>query len=316
MAGGIDWFRWHHGSVTDPKFQLVARKARASLPDVLAVWAYVLEKASAAAERGVFGQIDAEALDCLFGFPDTETRTADILNALAARGLIADGRVTAWECRQPKRERDPAPLPADAPAPLTSTERSRIHRAKRNHAEPDAAMQRHAEPDEAVQRHATPCNASNGQATPREEERREEEKREEPSSLRSEENPPKPPRKRRGAAAALQVVSAEQLVEEGVLPQHATDWLAVRQKKDLPLTPTAWEEVKVQAEKAGMTAAEAVRTAAANAWGGFKHSWLHEGPAGSSRAPPHPAMNKQEALEQSNRQVAAAWAAKMAGGQQ
>ena len=143
---------------------------------------------------------------------------------------------------------------------------------------------------------------------------REEERREEPSSLRSEEKPPKAPRKRRAPAAELQVVSAEQLVEEGVLLQHATDWLAVRQKKDLPLTLTAWDEVKAQAEKAGMTAAEAVRTAAANAWGGFRHSWLHEAPTGSSRAPP--VMNKQEALEQSNRQIAAAWAAKMAGGQQ
>ena len=45
---GMDWFRWHHGSVTDPKFQLVARRAGASLPDVLAVWAYVLEAASQA----------------------------------------------------------------------------------------------------------------------------------------------------------------------------------------------------------------------------------------------------------------------------
>ena len=24
MAGCIDWFRWHHGSVTDPKFKLIA----------------------------------------------------------------------------------------------------------------------------------------------------------------------------------------------------------------------------------------------------------------------------------------------------
>ena len=31
MAGGIDWFRWHHGSVTDPKFQLVARKSKQAL---------------------------------------------------------------------------------------------------------------------------------------------------------------------------------------------------------------------------------------------------------------------------------------------
>lgn len=32
MAGGIDWFRWHHGSVTDPKLQLVAGNADVLLP--------------------------------------------------------------------------------------------------------------------------------------------------------------------------------------------------------------------------------------------------------------------------------------------
>jgi len=106
MAGGIDWFRWHHGSVTDPKFQLVARRAGASLPDVLAVWAYMLEQASAAETRGTFGEIDCEALDCLFAFPDG--RTADVLAAMQTRGLVDGGSVVSWEKRQPKREDDTA----------------------------------------------------------------------------------------------------------------------------------------------------------------------------------------------------------------
>lgn len=39
MAGGIDWFRWHHGSVTDPKFKLIAKKkAGARVGDVIAVF--------------------------------------------------------------------------------------------------------------------------------------------------------------------------------------------------------------------------------------------------------------------------------------
>lgn len=102
----MDWFRWHHGSVTDPKFALVARRAGASLPDVLAVWAYILETASQSEVRGQFGDVDAEALDCLFNFPATETRTADILAAMNSRGLTKDGAIFAWEKRQPKRERE------------------------------------------------------------------------------------------------------------------------------------------------------------------------------------------------------------------
>ncbi|MGV8823006.1 hypothetical protein [Methylibium petroleiphilum] len=163
MAGGIDWFRWHHGSVTDPKFQLVARRAGASLPDVLAVWAYLLETASASTVRGSFSDIDAEALDCLFNFPSTETRTADILAAMRERALIEGNTVVQWEKRQPKRERD-TPAAGDGAPALTSTERSRNHRAKKAQ----------AAPVDDAQRHATPCNATDGHETPRGEESREE----------------------------------------------------------------------------------------------------------------------------------------------
>lgn len=142
MAGGIDWFRWHHGCVTDPKFQLVARKAGASLPDVLAVWAYLLEKASAAEFRGCFGELDCEAIDCLFDL--NEGVTEAILSQMVERKLISDEYVVAWEKRQPKRERE-----GD-----NSTARVQAHRA--------------------MKRHETPAATKPNPETPRGEERREE----------------------------------------------------------------------------------------------------------------------------------------------
>lgn len=154
MAGGIDWFRWHHGSVTDPKFALVARRTGASLPDVLAVWAYLLEHASAADVRGTFAPIDFEAWDCLFGFPDGRTKA--IHDAMQDRNLVDGGAVTSWEKRQPKREREDD----------LSTERSRAFR------------QRQKEEKAATERQEEACNAAQRQETPREEKRREEEKRE------------------------------------------------------------------------------------------------------------------------------------------
>lgn len=143
MASGIDWFRWHHGSVTDPKFQLVAKKSGATLPDVLAVWTYLLEKASAAEFRGCFGEIDCESVDCLFGFDDGKTDS--IMLQMVERKLIADEYIVAWEKRQVKRERE-----SD-----NSSDRVKAFREK--------------------QRHVTPCNANDEQETPREEKRREEE---------------------------------------------------------------------------------------------------------------------------------------------
>ena len=149
MAGGIDWFRWHHGSVTDPKFQLVARKSKQSLATVIAVWAFVLEKASASEERGHFGGLDCESVDCMFGLDDGATQA--ILSAMADRGLVDADRVASWGKRQVKRERTDD----------FSTDRVKAFRSKERQETPKTN-------DE------TPCNAKERQETPRGEERREE----------------------------------------------------------------------------------------------------------------------------------------------
>ena len=104
MASGIDWFRWHHGSITDPKFQLVAKKANARFGDVIALWAFVLEMASADSDRGNIGQVDFESLDYMLGAE--EGTSIRIFDAMTARGLIVGNRVGSWDKRQPKRERD------------------------------------------------------------------------------------------------------------------------------------------------------------------------------------------------------------------
>lgn len=161
MAGGIDWFRWHHGSVTDPKFQLVARKSKQALASVIAVWAFVLEQASASEDRGAFGTIDCEAIDCLLGLEDGATDA--ILAAMSERGLVDGGAVSAWEKRQPKRER----------TDNTNTERSRSYRDRQRQAQQADDEQRHASPETDG---ATPCNATQRQKTPRGEESREEDK--------------------------------------------------------------------------------------------------------------------------------------------
>lgn len=181
MAGGIDWFRWHHGSVTDPKFQLVARRAGASLPDVLAVWAYLLEKASAADFRGCFGGVDAESVDCLFGFDDGTAAT--ILAHMSDRTLIADEYIVAWEKRQPKREREDD----------TAAERKRQQRERDTRRSSVAVEQTGVTTDDtpkmADTEQVTPRHATSHQKTPRGEESREEEKEEPPTPLRGSDAP-------------------------------------------------------------------------------------------------------------------------------
>lgn len=108
MAGGIDWFRWHHGSVNDPKFQLVAKRSGATVAEVIAVWACLLEAASTAPDRGDPGEPDFESMECALGIADGLARS--IYDQMRSRDLIdpGSGRVVSWEKRQPKREDDTA----------------------------------------------------------------------------------------------------------------------------------------------------------------------------------------------------------------
>lgn len=106
MAGGIDWFRWHHGTTGDRKLALIAKRAGARLGDVIAMWAILLEQASAAVDRGHPGHIDFEAIDLELDLPDGQA--TEIYAAMIGRGLVDEGskRVAKWEERQVKRERD------------------------------------------------------------------------------------------------------------------------------------------------------------------------------------------------------------------
>jgi hypothetical protein len=82
-------------------------------------------------------------------------------------------------------------------------------------------------------------------------------------------------------------LGVRELVAEGVERKHAEDWLKVRSAKRAPLTPTAWDDVKAEAAKAGITPADAVRISAMNSWQGFKATWCAKlGQEGSAAGGP------------------------------
>jgi hypothetical protein len=84
----------------------------------------------------------------------------------------------------------------------------------------------------------------------------------------------KPAPRKRGRSAAPTTIKAEDLALDGVTLQTARDWLTLRHAKRLPLTLTAWNDVKAEGVKAGLSPAETVSAAVANNWSGFKASWL------------------------------------------
>ena len=76
--------------------------------------------------------------------------------------------------------------------------------------------------------------------------------------------------------APLPPVSAKPidlLIAEGVDAQVADDFLKVRSAKKSPLTKTALAGIASEAQKAGLTVAQAVQISAKNGWAGFKASW-------------------------------------------
>lgn len=163
----MDWFRWHHGTVTDRKWPRIASRAGTTVANVIAVWAALLEFASQAELRGYafLSDDDSEDLDTALGMPPDTTRK--VIAELCARGMIDDeNRLAAWDKRQPKRERED-----------NSAERVRKFRERR---ESDAvSKKRHDATESAELAAATPSNASVTEETPRGEEIRGEEKREE-----------------------------------------------------------------------------------------------------------------------------------------
>jgi hypothetical protein len=229
----MDWFRWHHGSVTDPKFQLIAKKTKSKAAEVIAVWAVFLEEASQAEERGRLGQIDFEATDCLLGLDEGQTQR--IYAAMTDRGLLENGLISRWDKRQPKREREDN----------TSTERSRNSRARKSAIEAcnaeaqmasaEASIENHTEPQNATGGNATPCNTMQRQETPREEKSREEEK-----ELR-ETKEGSAPRKRAAYTPAR---------PDDVTEQVWSDWMALRKAKRAPVSETVLSEARAEAEKA------------------------------------------------------------------
>lgn len=97
------WLRLWHDMPTDPKWRVIARKSGRPIPEVLAVFTFMLTHASQSEERGSLeGWVHediAAALDI------DEEDVAAIFNAM--EGRVHDGlRLTGWEKRQPKREDD------------------------------------------------------------------------------------------------------------------------------------------------------------------------------------------------------------------
>ena len=100
----MDWFRSWHGAPNDPKWLVIARKANVPPGMVSAIAWAILDHASQHKERGRVDNFDIETYAVWSGWEEEDIQS--VIDAMTAKGIITDGRVTAWEKRQPKREDD------------------------------------------------------------------------------------------------------------------------------------------------------------------------------------------------------------------
>jgi uncharacterized protein YdaU (DUF1376 family) len=78
---------------------------------------------------------------------------------------------------------------------------------------------------------------------------------------------------RSSIARATRFDARKWLIEQGVDPKVADDWLKVRKAKRLASTETAFADTAEQAALAGLSMDETIRLCVVRGWGGFKASW-------------------------------------------
>ena len=115
------WCRYHEGISRDPKWRAIARELaaadrwhvrlarfvglRAPAPrptEIFAVWGWLMDEANQADARGSIARFDAGEVAAFYDLAEEQIRT--IVAAFERRGMIVDGRLAAWDKRNPQRE--------------------------------------------------------------------------------------------------------------------------------------------------------------------------------------------------------------------
>ena len=177
-----DWFRSWHGAPTDPKWLMIAARAKVLPGMVVAVAWALFDRASSAEDRGSIAGFDPESFACFTGFETAQIEA--IVAAMRDKGVIAGERLANWEKRQTKHERERAPDPNVAERVRRSREAKKLaaEAPGKPAVDPDPAAEPSAAPpaapatpDEALRdvthvTHVTPCNATESESEKRREE--------------------------------------------------------------------------------------------------------------------------------------------------
>lgn len=128
----MQWFKLHHGFMTDPKYGLVARTANTSKPNVIAIVIEMLEHASKQFVRGDISTLDLDVVGFNLSL-DTDI-IRDVTRDLSLRHFCDEARILNWEIYQ-------------SPIDQTSAERSKRYREKQRIKLPSQTVTRDVTPN-------------------------------------------------------------------------------------------------------------------------------------------------------------------------
>jgi hypothetical protein len=97
-----DWFRSWHGAPTDNKWLVIGRRAGVAPGMASAVGWALMDYASQQSDRGSVQGFDVETYAMFSGWEECQIEA--VIAAMQDKGMITDGRLSAWEKRQPERE--------------------------------------------------------------------------------------------------------------------------------------------------------------------------------------------------------------------
>ena len=182
--------------------------------------------------------------------------------------VIAEGKLSGWDARQPKRE--------DAGNPesgaKSAVERKRAQRERERAAKNETNSGDEKPPKTVSRKKSRNVTTDTDKDTDKEVNQKQ---------------------------SAARFDAQAHLVEIGIPANLAADWIKLRKGKKAEVTMTAIEGVAAEAEIAGLTLDAALRECCARGWAGFKASWLQR----ETGTKPSPVVS----LEARNKAVADKW---------
>lgn len=105
----------------------------------------------------------------------------------------------------------------------------------------------------------------------------------------------------RKRAPAAPVVTVESLCLDGLTADVAAEYLAHRKRKRANLTPKAWEAIKAEIRKAGLSLDDGITKALARGWTGFEADWLAKDTKGYQKPDIHSTVAVNPGIEATQR---------------